>query len=147
MRMALWSHLYFWLIWSTFKNGNFIQNNIIYNLMKSHKKVLSDMKSWEVDELIWDVRADWLCFKSKWDKKTEESHSYSHLPVIKSSASSGGWTGLTLPSHFCPGATSVNISEMCRPHSLLLLLLSSLVTRSEWLRWVEMGCNSPIFIF
>ena len=87
------------------------------------------MKSWEVDELIWDVRADWLCFKSKWDKKTEESHSHSHLPVIKSSASSGGWTGLTLPSHFCPGATSVNISEMCRPPSLLLLLLSSLVTR------------------
>ena len=77
-----------------------------------------------------NLRSDWLwlCFKSKWDKK-RESHSHSHLPVIKSSASIGGWTGLTLPSHFCPGPTSVNISEMCRPASLLLLLLSSLVTR------------------
>ena len=85
-----------------------------------------------------NLRSDWLwlCFKSKWDKKREShSHSHSHLPVIKSSASIGGWTGLTLPSHFCPGAASVNISEMCRPASLLLLLLSSLVTR-----WAPVFC-------
>ena len=105
--------------------------------MRIHKKYPSFilMKSYAVDEL-WDVSAEWFCFKSKWDKKREESHNHNHLPVIKPSASSGGWTGLTLPSHFCPGPTSVNIPEMCRPRSLLLLLLSSLVTRSDGLRWV-----------